>query len=429
MEEFPDTDSGSVNDSFYINCSLLYNYTDYFNESYFDCPQGIYSKDEKYGFVAELMSQLLYALTFIVGLSGNTLVIYVVARFSKMQTVTNFYILNLALCDEIFLLGIPFLIATVAHSGWPFGGVMCKLYFVSTSLNQFTSSLFLTILAADRYVAVCQPINSTKFRTPMISKIVSVTAWTISALMATPVVMYADAITVHGKSNCNVFFPRLFDIAGHSIFTFYTFTLSFGVSFFLISIFYTLVIHKLKTVGPKSKSKEKKKSHRKVTRLVFTVILAYASCWLPYWVLQLTLLSNEPREGHSPYKLFIFVFCSFLTYLNSAINPILYAFLSENFKKSFLKAFACMVGQEGAVTLNAENSMLPRRQRDGASSRSALCMTDAVTGERRSSHLPVSRDISSAMTMSSRAPHSHTSEENKNGHLLEVPQASHVPPS
>jgi len=30
-----------------------------------------------------------------------------------------------------------------------------------------------------------------------------------------------------------------------------------------------------------------------------------------------------------------------LSYSNSAMNPILYAFLSENFKKSFLKACTC----------------------------------------------------------------------------------------
>ena len=47
--------------------------------------------------------QVFYALVCVVGLCGNTLVIYVVLRYSKMQTVTNLYILNLALADECFL--------------------------------------------------------------------------------------------------------------------------------------------------------------------------------------------------------------------------------------------------------------------------------------------------------------------------------------
>ena len=93
---------------------------------------------------------MFYALVCIVGLCGNTLVIYVVPRYSKMQTVTNMYILNPALADECFLVGIPFLIVTSAKGYWIFGMTMCKIYMTTTSINQFTSSIFLTVMSADR---------------------------------------------------------------------------------------------------------------------------------------------------------------------------------------------------------------------------------------------------------------------------------------
>jgi hypothetical protein len=93
---------------------------------------------------------LLYAIVCIVGLCGNTLVIYVVLRFSKMQTVTNLYIVNLAIADECFLVGIPFLMVTTTLEYWPFGDIMCKIYFTTTSINQVTSSMFLLIMSADR---------------------------------------------------------------------------------------------------------------------------------------------------------------------------------------------------------------------------------------------------------------------------------------
>lgn len=60
-------------------------------------------------------AKILYGIVFLVGLFGNTLVIYVVMRFSKMQTVTNMYIFNLAVADEMFLVGLPFLITTVIY--------------------------------------------------------------------------------------------------------------------------------------------------------------------------------------------------------------------------------------------------------------------------------------------------------------------------
>ena len=115
--------------------------------------------------------QVLYSLVCLVGLLGNTLVIYVVVRFSKMQTVTNLYIVNLAVADECFLIGIPFLITTMSRQSWPFGNIMCKAYMTTTSINQFTSSIFLTIMSADRYIAVCHPISSPRIRTPLISKV------------------------------------------------------------------------------------------------------------------------------------------------------------------------------------------------------------------------------------------------------------------
>lgn len=101
-------------------------------------------------------------------------------RFSKMHTVTNTYILHLAVADECFLVGIPFLIATMSFGQWPFGMTMCKIYFTTTSINQITSSLFLMVLSADRYVAVCHPISSPRFRTGIIAKVVSLSVWLMS---------------------------------------------------------------------------------------------------------------------------------------------------------------------------------------------------------------------------------------------------------
>ena len=48
-------------------------------------------------------------------------------------------------------------------------------------------------------------------------------------------------------------------------------------------------------VGPVNKSKEKKKSHRKVTKLVLTVITVYVLCWLPYWITQVALIFTPPK--------------------------------------------------------------------------------------------------------------------------------------
>ncbi|XP_075217923.1 somatostatin receptor type 2-like [Lycorma delicatula] len=307
-------------------------------------------------------TQILYAVVCIVGLFGNSLVIYVVLRFSKMQTVTNMYIVNLAVADECFLIGIPFLIATMSLQLWPFGEIMCKVYMTTTSINQFTSSIFLTIMSADRYVAVCHPISAPKMRTPLISKIVSITAWTASALLMIPIFKYANIMHVDEmRLSCNILWPETENLSGQTAFTLYSFILGFALPLLLIFCFYVLVIRKLKTVGPKNKSKEKKKSHRKVTKLVLTVITVYVCCWLPYWITQMSLIFTEPNRCQSRFVITVFLLAGILSYSNSAMNPILYAFLSDNFKKSFLKACTCAAGKEVNATLHMENSVFPRR--------------------------------------------------------------------
>jgi len=306
----------------------------------------------------------MYALVCIVGLLGNTLVIYVVIRYSKMQTVTNMYIVNLAVADECFLIGIPFLFATMFLEFWPFGNAMCKVYMTTTSINQITSSIFLTIMSADRYVAVCHPISSPRIRTPFISKIVSLTAWTVSALLMVPVFMYASTMESADTNSCNILWPESENVSGQTAFTLYSFILGFAIPLILIFIFYFLVIRKLKTVGPKNRSKEKKKSHRKVTKLVLTVITVYVLCWLPYWITQVALIFTPPKQCQSSFTITVFLLAGCLSYSNSAMNPILYAFLSDNFKKSFLKACTCAAGKEVNATLHMENSVFPRKQKD-----------------------------------------------------------------
>lgn len=140
--------------------------------------------------MGNVIAIILYLVVCIVGSFGNSLVIYVVLRFSKMQTVTNRYILNLAIADIAFLIGIPFLLTTMYLNEWVFGPFLCKLYMISTSITQFTSSIFLLIMSADRFIAVCHPISSPRFRTPLVSKIVSLIAWGMSALIMLPVMFF-----------------------------------------------------------------------------------------------------------------------------------------------------------------------------------------------------------------------------------------------
>ncbi|CAH1966688.1 unnamed protein product [Acanthoscelides obtectus] len=360
--------------------------------------------------VIQIVQTILFSVVCLVGLIGNTLVIYVVIRFSKMQTVTNMYIVNLAIADECFLIGIPFLITTIWHRHWIFGHFACKAYMISTSINQFTSSILLCIMSADRYLAVCHPISSPRWRSPIVSKIVSFLAWTFSIILIIPIIQHAKEVEMDGKKSCVIEWGTYFnssdnftdevDVGSAKIFTSYTFMCSFAIPLCLILVFYWLVIRKLKTVGPKHKSKEKKRSHKKVTNLVLTVVTVYVICWLPYWITQLAINGSNDN-----FSITLHLLASCMSYSNSAVNPILYAFLSDNFKKSFLKACTCAAHKDVNATLHLENSVFPKKNKPADRSKqhrgASLCINN---DEMDAGPLVSKGDVAStsAITMTSR---------------------------
>lgn len=95
------------------------------------------------------------------GLIGNALVAYVIIRGApRMKTVTNVFILNLAITDTLFLLGLPTIITTALTRHWVFGSVMCHVYYAQTCINMFTGTFTLTLMSADRFAAVWYPVRS-----------------------------------------------------------------------------------------------------------------------------------------------------------------------------------------------------------------------------------------------------------------------------
>ncbi|XP_059932888.1 somatostatin receptor type 2-like [Gadus macrocephalus] len=274
----------------------------------------------------------LYFLVCTVGLCGNALVIYVILRYAKMKTVTNIYILNLAVADVLFMLGLPFIAVQLALVHWPFGPVLCRVVMTLDSLNQFTSIFCLMVMSIDRYLAVVHPIRSTKWRKPRMAKTINLTVWGVSLLVNLPIVIYSGLITKHDDCFCTIVWPEPQE-AYYTAFMFYAFVLGFFLPLMVICMCYLLIIVKLKSSGLRVGSTKRKRSERKVTRMVSIVVAVFVFCWLPFYVFNVTSVTGTIST--TPVLRSTFAFVVVLGYANSCANPILYAFLSENFKKSF----------------------------------------------------------------------------------------------
>lgn len=190
----------------------------------------------------DVITAVIYTIVFITGLLGNTLAIYVVVRYAKMKTVTNMYILNLALADELYILGIPFLGTNSVLSYWPFGDFLCKVCMTIDSMSQFASTFCLTVMSIDRYLAVVHPFRSARWRKPHVVKISNAMVWVVSFLAVLPVTIYSG---VQEEFNtCNITWPDPHELWS-MVFILYTSIMSFFGPLLVICVCYLLIVIKV----------------------------------------------------------------------------------------------------------------------------------------------------------------------------------------
>lgn len=131
----------------------------------------------------------------------------------------------------------------------------------------------------------------------------------------------------------------------------------------IIVILYGLLINVLRK---NSKGKQVAKGKKRVTKMVSAVISSFVICWTP---MQIYLLYIHHNQG----TVLFTIISQSLVYISSCVNPILYAFLSEPFRKAFKQFLTCSTitsnhitsqnGNENLVTSKTSNcSNIPRQR-------------------------------------------------------------------
>ncbi|EEB11706.1 conserved hypothetical protein [Pediculus humanus corporis] len=101
-----------------------------------------------------------------------------------------------------------------------------------------------------------------------------------------------------------------------------------------------------------NKKEDDRASVKQVIKMLVAVVVIYVLCWGPMLVdnvLQAYGISSHIRIGWLKYMGTIF---HLMAYFNSCINPIIYGFMSKNFRESFIKALCCR-GNKSKVTLRS----------------------------------------------------------------------------
>lgn len=288
---------------------------------------------------------IVYGIIILVSLTGNSLVLAVVYKKRRMRTTTNFFIANMAASDMLIaVFAMPPTIKSVfAGNDLLVGGVLAQIVCKGVSFVQqisvAVSVLSLTAIAFDRFFAVVFPFSH--IITVRVSRLMIVATWLISLTWAAPVLYTNRTVSVKGREFCYELWEPLFDteVAAKN-YTIISFVFLYAAPLSVITVLYTGILIELwrgnsTEYRARVIQEDIQRANKKVLKMSATVVVLFALFWLPVYIyLFYYYLVGDPSCDVSNNVMFLGFF---LCQATSAVNPIIYAIFSENYRRGFLE--------------------------------------------------------------------------------------------
>lgn len=312
---------------------------------------------------------------------SNAFVLTTILLTKKLHTPANYLIGSLATTDLLVsILVMPISIAYTTTRTWNFGQILCDIW-VSSDITCCTASiLHLCVIALDRYWAITDALEYSKRRTAGHAAAMIAAVWVISICISIPPLFWRQA-TAQEMSDCLVNTSQI-------SYTIYSTCGAFYIPSVLLIILYgrIYVAARSRILNPPSlygkrfttaqlitgsagsslcslnSSLHESHSHtagsplffnqvkikladsilerkrisaareRKATKTLGIILGAFIICWLPFFVVSLVLpICRDSCWIHPA----LFDFFTWLGYLNSLINPVIYTVFNEDFRQAF----------------------------------------------------------------------------------------------
>ncbi|KAM4796519.1 G-protein coupled receptor 182 [Rhinophrynus dorsalis] len=285
---------------------------------------------------------ILYLAVFVMGLAGNLLVLWVNWQSRRSKSSINLYILNMAVSDLGVVLSLPFwMLETMLEYSWLWGGFLCRFIHYFYFVNMFSSVFFLTALSVDRYLTLASSSVFWRQNQQRIRRALCFGIWIISAIFPLPEVAHIQLID-SSEPVCVFMAPfESFDKWALAV-CLLTTILGFVIPFAIILVYNSMTAYHIKCSG--------RPDGKKHCRLIYAYILTFLLSWFPYHLtlilltLHGTYISLHCSLVHILYFFYELIDC--ISMLHCVINPILYNFLSKDFRGKFINAVVKYIPKE-----------------------------------------------------------------------------------
>ncbi|XP_035386512.1 C-C chemokine receptor type 5-like isoform X1 [Electrophorus electricus] len=302
-------------------------YYEYYNtdidESFGICDYGSHDKH---------FLPVLYSLFFVVGFLGNALVVWVILGGAHLRSMTDVCLLNLAFADLLLVICLPFL-AHYARDHWVFGSAICTVVLSSYYVGFYSGIFFIVLMSVDRYLAVVHAVYALRIRTKAFGILSSALVWVVAVMASFPELMYLRVQTFNNTQLCSAYQNKHNQHDLRVIGVFKMNALGLLLPLAVMGFCYWKVLRRLLKL---------RASKQQAVRLVVVVMAVFYCCWTPYNVvaflknLELKGIWETDCESSKRIQVSLQV-TEAIAYSHSCLNPFLYVFMGEKFKRQLVK--------------------------------------------------------------------------------------------
>ena len=264
-------------------------------------------------------------LSTVIGTIGNALVIGTVPTTLSLQTISNYWLVSMAIADvSVTALGQPlFTVWLGLQIGDECSAIVSQAFRLIANMSCAASVMHLGFISVDRCLHILRPHDFSAFRTKKRFKIALTIAWSVPAIYA----VLRLTVSREGTSYFGV--------------------LAVALNYLVIITCYTLIILKIRKQGSASLSRRHPGSHsvrgmplehmveRRVTITIAIVIVIFTVCWFPLVYL---------RSAHAEENFGVaYNWARALALSNSSMNPWIYCFRIAEFREAYRRLLRCQL--------------------------------------------------------------------------------------
>ncbi|XP_063306682.1 C-C chemokine receptor type 9 [Pelobates fuscus] len=298
----------------------------------------------------------IYWCVFVLGLLGNVLIIIIYINYRRLKTMTDTYLINLAIADLLFLMTLPFWAIASSHN-WIFGPVHCKIVNSIYTINVYSGMLLLACISVDRYIAIVQAAKAQKYRNRRIifSKFVCLSVWILATVLSLPEILFSNIKEGSFHKFCTISYPIKLGKALKVMVITLKVTMAFCIPFLIMIFCYAMIIPTL--------AQARNYQKHKALKVIFAVLAVFVLSQVPYNSVLIVRVSDAAnalistcttsRNIDIAYKV-----TQSIAFLHCCLNPFIYVFVGVKFREDLFKMlnkYSCFSENKWFNRLRFEN--------------------------------------------------------------------------